>query len=160
MEAAFHGIPVIAMPIHSDQLGNGKRLEAAGVAVRLDKNTLSATYLDRRIASIMRDTNGSFARNVLRLRRIAVVNSQRKHLAAQMIEEVIYDHELRFEHSPHSKEWVSGPVNGVKYFGGVGQELRPMHLQTCNMHMSLMKRNNLDMWILFPLCLPFLLLSS
>lgn len=138
MESAFHGIPVIAMPIDGDQLGNGKRLESAGVAVRLDKNSFSAEDLTNGIKAILRDVDGSFSRNSLRLRRLAHANSSGKEVAARMIEETIYDREL----------------------AGDGEDRRPHHLQTCDARMPWYKRGNLDMWPLFPVCLPFLILAS
>lgn len=144
MEAAYHGVPVIAMPLCADQIGNGRRLEAAGVAVFLDKHTFSAKDLATGIAAVTRDADGSYARNVLRLRRLAHVNSSRKEVAASLIEETIYDREL------------AGPVGDE----GVGRQRRPFHLQTCDTRMSWIKRTNWDVRLLFPFCLPLLTIYS
>lgn len=142
MEAAFHGVPVLAMPIDGDQLGNGKRLAAAGVGVYLDKDAFSARALHQGIAAITRDADGSFARNVLRLRRMAHVNARGKEVAASLIEETIYDREL------------SG-----KEGDGAGRRRPPpraWHLQTCDTRISWVRRTNWDLWLFFPICLPFL----
>jgi hypothetical protein len=153
MEAVYHGVPVIAMPVNGDQLANGKRLEQAGLGFNVDKNRFTAAELSEKIRLITEDVDGSFARNVLRMRRVAAVSSRRKYLAADLIEESIYDHELRFENSPHDGEWkktVGQP------FDGVGRELRPMRLQTAEARMSWVKANNVDMWLacLAVLCIP------
>ncbi|KAK4498030.1 hypothetical protein PRZ48_010686 [Zasmidium cellare] len=152
MEAAFHGVPAIAMGIYGDQLGHAKRLEAAGVAIRLDKNTFTPRELQQAIATIVTDTRGSFARNVLRLRRIAYANAEKKYFAAQMIEEVMYDHKLRFEQHEHPQKCTNVLP---------GRELRPPHLATADMRIrSWWKRTNLDLCLLFPVFLPYLILSS
>ncbi|KAF2173690.1 glycosyltransferase family 1 protein [Zasmidium cellare ATCC 36951] len=156
MEAVFHGVPVIAMGMYGDQFGHAKRLESAGVAIRLEKNIFTAEELEHAIGTIVTDVQGSFARNVLRLRRIAHANAERKYLAAQTIEEVMYDHELRFE-SSHSKS--EGIQNKIKVTAG--RQLRPPHLETADARIpSWMKRTNLDLWLLFPLFLPYLMLTS
>lgn len=147
-EAAFHGVPVIAMPICADQIGNGRRLEAAGVGIYLDKNTFSAQDLAAGIAAIMRDFDGSFARNVLRLRRVAHVCARGKEVAANMIEETIYDRELA------QAMGGGGPGEGERV------KKRPFHLQTCDTRMSWIRRTNWDMWVLFPFCLPLLVIYS
>lgn len=153
MEAVFHGVPVIAMPIYADQLGNGKRLVAAGVGLAAHKDNFTAAELQGKIAEMVDDEKGDFARNVLRLRRIAHANSQRKHLAAQKIEEVLYDHELR--HGSCADGGGSSSGGG----GARKRELRPMHLQTCDVRMSWWRRNNVDLWLAFPLCTPAILVS-
>lgn len=138
MEAAFHGVPVVAMPICADQIGNGRRLEAAGVGVFLDKDRFTSQELFAGIAGIMRDAGGSYARNVLRLRRLAHVNANRKEVAASTIEETIYDREL----------------------SGAGEARRPFHLQTCDTRMGWARRTNWDMWLAFPVCFPFLVVYA
>lgn len=138
MEAAWHGVPVLCMPVDGDQLGNGKRLAAAGVGVYLDKDTFSARELGQGIAALVRDADGHFARNVLRLRRLAHVNARGKEIAASMIEETIYDRELSSGDNPP----------------------RPWHLQTCDTRMSWVRRTNWDLWLAFPFCLPLLVVYA
>ena len=159
-ETVFHGVPVLAMPGYGDQLGHSMRLEAAGAGLRLDKHRFSAQDVEICITRIAKEEAASFARNVLRLRRIAHANSQRKHEAAHMVEELLYDHELRFQIPPHGQEWASDGVNNVYERSVRGRELQPCHLETSDMRMSWIKRDNLDVWILYYVYLPFLLLAS
>lgn len=112
---------MITMGIYGDQLSNNMRLAAAGVAKMISKDdpTLAST-LGAKISHVVEDPEGKYARDVLRLRRIAINASRRKSLATNLVEKVMYDHELRFEGC------------GVER----GRERRPMHLQTTNMRMS------------------------
>ncbi|KAK5173463.1 uncharacterized protein LTR77_002144 [Saxophila tyrrhenica] len=159
-EAAFHGVPVLTLAGYGDQFGHAMRLEAAGVALRLDKHSFTAQDVEAGTSEIVQDKDGMFARNVLRLRRVAHANSQRKHLAAQMIEELLYDHELRFENPPRGREWEASGGDEITQTVGRGRVLRPAHLETCDMRMPWIKRNNLDLWALFPVCAPILTLAS
>lgn len=153
MEAAFHGVPVLAMPIDGDQLGNGKRLAAAGVGVYLDKDAFSARGLARGIAAVARDADGSFARNVLRLRRVAHANARGKEVAASLIEETIYDRELSSSSSSGDKGEGGSGGSGPR---GPPPPPRAWHLQTCDTRMLWVRRTNWDLWLLFPVCLPLL----
>ncbi|KAH7493534.1 hypothetical protein FOMA001_g1481 [Fusarium oxysporum f. sp. matthiolae] len=126
-ETLFHGTPVLAIGYFFDQLCNSARLKAAGVGISLDKSYLTPSSISSAIASIITDKDGSFAMNVRRMQGIATLNSKRKHLATDLIEEVMIDQELRFK-------------NGV--------ELRPMHLQTADMRMPIWKARNWDMWFI------------
>ncbi|EEA25565.1 hypothetical protein TMatcc_006206 [Talaromyces marneffei ATCC 18224] len=132
MEAVFHGVPVVAMPVYGDQLANGKRLEAAGVGINMDRRKFVAEELATNIQTLVRDEGGSFSQNVLRLQRIASANSRRKHVAADRIEEVMYDAELL------SSDKVGKHV-----------ARRPMHLQTPDCRMSWVKANNLDLYLVY-----------
>ncbi|KAF5971822.1 UDP-glucuronosyltransferase 2C1 microsomal [Fusarium bulbicola] len=111
-ETLFHGTPVLAIGYFFDQLCNSARLKAAGVGMSLDKSYLTPSSISSAIAEIINDEDGSFAMNVRRMQGIAALNSKRKHLAADLIEEVMIDQELRLKK---------------------GVELRPMHLQTADM---------------------------
>jgi UDP:flavonoid glycosyltransferase YjiC (YdhE family) len=152
-ESAFHGVPMLALPFYGDQTANSRRAMAAGIALALDKNCFTASELHDKITVLTQDVNGMFARNVLRMQRIVGVTSKRKHLAADMIEEVLYDHELRFEHNPRDEDW--------KASSGVGKELRPMHLQTADSRMSWIKANNWDMWFVYAsvVAVPYVLIK-
>jgi hypothetical protein len=66
------------------------------------------------------------------LQRIASANSRRKHVAADRIEEVMYDAELL------SSDRASKDV-----------ARRPMHLQTPDCRMSWVKANNLDLYLVY-----------
>ncbi|KAF5537430.1 UDP-glucuronosyltransferase 2C1 microsomal [Fusarium mexicanum] len=111
-ETLFHGTSVLAIGYFFDQLCNSARLKAAGVGMSLDKSYLTPSSISSAIADIINDEDGSFAMNVRRMQGIAALNSKRKHLAADLIEEVMIDQELRLKK---------------------GVELRPMHLQTADM---------------------------
>ncbi|KAF9869503.1 cytochrome P450 [Colletotrichum karsti] len=119
-EAAYHGVPVLVLGFMFDQLANGLRLEEAGCGLRLDKTTFTANEVSRSVSSLVNSGNDALMRNVERMRRVATVASRRKGLAADLIEEVMFDHELR---SPE----------------------RPMHLQTADMRMPWWKVRNLDL---------------
>lgn len=131
-ESLFHGVPMIAMGIYGDQLPNSMRLSAAGVAETVSKDDPAlASTLSAKIRHVVEDSEGRYALEVLRLQRIAVSASKRKALAADLVDEVMYDHELRFE------------VDGV----GQRRERRPMYLQTADMRMSWWRVNNVDLWL-------------
>ncbi|KAI4231075.1 MAG: hypothetical protein LQ352_008416, partial [Teloschistes flavicans] len=131
-EALFHGVPMLAMGIYGDQLPNSMRLAAAGVAEALPKDDpCLATTLAEKAARVLEDREGAYARDVLRSRRIAVSASRRKHLAADLVEEVLWD-------------WEGGSRGNE---GSSGRRRRPMHLQTADMRMGWWKGNNLDLWV-------------
>ncbi|CAG9939843.1 unnamed protein product [Clonostachys rosea f. rosea IK726] len=127
-EVAYHGKPALVIPFMFDQLCNAVRLEEAGIGLRLDKFDFTQDEVTSRIALITEDEDGTFARNVLRLRRIARVAARRKHLAADLVEEVLYDDELR-----------RGNKKGVAS--------RPMHLETADVRLSWFKKNNWDLYL-------------
>ncbi|KAG5663736.1 hypothetical protein KAF25_006321 [Fusarium avenaceum] len=126
-ETLFHGTPVLAVGYFFDQLCNSARLAASGVGTSLDKSHVTPSSISSAIANITTDADGLYATNIRRMQRIATLNSKRKHLAADLIEEVMTDQELRFRK---------------------GVELRPMHLQTADMRMSIWKARNWDMLLI------------
>ncbi|KAI8255441.1 UDP-glucuronosyltransferase 1-6 [Colletotrichum sp. SAR 10_98] len=95
-EALFHGTPVLVMGYFFDQLANSARLVESGVGLVMDKFNFTPEGMASRICTIVVDPEGKISRNVERMKRIARVASRRKHFAADMVEEVIHDHELRF----------------------------------------------------------------
>lgn len=123
-ESVYHGIPTVTIGVYFDQLQNAIRLRDAGVSVPLDKHKFTAQDLSHAIATIMRDDSGSFRQNCQRLQQVAGVASRRKFLAADMIEEVLFDHRGR----------RNGPDKG-----------RPLHLQTADMRMPYWKAKNWDL---------------
>ncbi|KAK1716496.1 putative UDP-glucoronosyl and UDP-glucosyl transferase [Colletotrichum lupini] len=125
-ETLFHGKPTLFLGFFFDQLANSARLVEADVGLALDEFDFTATEISDKIGRIVSDVGGSFGRNVERMKRIARVASRRKELAVDIVEEVIFDHELR----------LVG-----------GRALRPMHLQTADMRMSVRKARNWDLWL-------------
>lgn len=98
-----------------DQICNTARLQAGGSAESLDKFTFTSAELCQKILLLIEDKDGNNARNCERLKRIACIAARRRYLGADLIEEVLYDTEMRFKN---------------------GKELRPSHLQTADMRMS------------------------
>jgi hypothetical protein len=95
------------------------------VAESLDKVSFTADEIYCKIKKIVvAEDDGSYHRNVLRMQRIAHIAALRKNHAADLVEEVMYDNELRLDAD--------------------GRELRPMHLQTADSRMSAFKANNWD----------------
>ena len=131
-EALYHGKPVISMGIFSDQIANTDRLAAGGVAECLSKLGFTADELYTKAKKIIiSGDDGPYQRNVLRLKRIAHVAAHRKYYAADLVEELMYDNELRFAPDENGKNL----------------ELRPMHLQTADMRMPAYKAKNWDIFL-------------
>ncbi|KAL9594711.1 MAG: hypothetical protein Q9219_006875 [cf. Caloplaca sp. 3 TL-2023] len=126
-ESVYHGVPTVTIGVYFDQLQNAIRLHDAGVSLPLMKHKFTAEDLSDAIASIIRDQDGCFRQNCERLKNIAEVASRRKYLAADMIEEVLFDHRGR-RSGPDSK--------------------RPLHLQTADMRMPYWKAKNWDLFAL------------
>ncbi|KZZ90042.1 UDP-glucoronosyl and UDP-glucosyl transferase [Ascosphaera apis ARSEF 7405] len=136
-EGLYHGKPMISMGISGDQVANTSRLVANGVAEALSKFNFTADTLYEKAKRILgadahSNNNGTqkhdmstYQRHALRLMRIARVASRRKYHAADLVEEMLYDHELRFDDD--------------------GKELQPMHLQTADMRMPAYKVKNWDL---------------
>ncbi|EFX00160.1 udp-glucosyl transferase family protein [Grosmannia clavigera kw1407] len=134
-EAFFHGTPVLTLGFFFDQLCYSARLAAAGVGLQLNKTDFSSQEICDKVGLIFNDvvdvdgnSHSAITRNMERMRLIARVASHRKHLAADLIEEVLYDTELRVD------------VNG--------HQLRPMHLQMADSRMSVWRAKNWDLWLL------------
>jgi hypothetical protein len=126
-EALYHGKPILSMRIFSDQIANTDRLVAGGVAESLSKMGFTSEELYTKAMKILASgENGSYRRNVLRLKRIAHVAAHRKNHAADLVEELMYNNELRL--------------------GEDGKELRPMHLQSADIRMPAYKAKNWDLY--------------
>ncbi|KAL4811083.1 hypothetical protein BDV18DRAFT_155696 [Aspergillus unguis] len=125
-EALYHGKPMLCMGIFADQIANTARLVAGGVAQAVSKLGFSSEEVYTKARDILTSGDGGYSRDVLRLQRIAHVASRRRYHAADLIEELVYDHELRFDKD--------------------GKELRPMHLQTADMRISAFKAGNWDLY--------------
>ena len=124
-ELTYHGVPAITLAVMTDQTQNALRLRDAGVSIPMARETFTARDLSVSIRTIVQDVDGSFARNVWRMKQIARVCSRRKHVAADLIEEAICDHEGRFVE---------------------GKEVRPMHRQTADVRMAWYRARNWDLW--------------
>ncbi|EEP81157.1 predicted protein [Uncinocarpus reesii 1704] len=124
-EAVFHGVPVVSVAIYFDQLQNAMRLHDAGVGIPLDKHDFNADDLANAVTQVVKDSSGDFRHNCLRLKAIARIASRRKHSGADLIEEVLADHEGRH-------------VDSVCK--------RPMHLQTADVRMPVWKAKNWDLY--------------
>jgi len=124
-EAVFHGVPTVSIAVYFDQLQYAMRLRDAGVSIPLNKSTFTAEELTNAIIAVLVDPTGSITQNVDRLRGLARIASRRKHLAADLIEEVLVDWEGRSK----------GPEAG-----------RPMHLQTADTRISAWRARNWDLW--------------
>jgi hypothetical protein len=122
-EGLYHGKSMVAMGFFFDQISNVPRLVASGTSEALDKFRFTPADVCQKIKLLSEDKDGSYQRNRVRMQRIARAASRRKELGADLIEEVMYDTEGRFD--------------GQK-------ELRPMHLQTADMRMS--KLGSLVCW--------------
>ncbi|KAF2093098.1 putative UDP-glucoronosyl and UDP-glucosyl transferase family protein [Rhizodiscina lignyota] len=142
-EALFHGVPMVSMPVYGDQIQESMRLKAAGVAVEVSKDKFQPADISNAVAVILADPRGEFRRNVHRMQRIAHVAARRKHAAADLIEEHMYDWNLRFEYDPSEKSAAATSLNG-----GRGVELSPMHLQTADARMSWIRSTNMDEWLI------------
>jgi UDP:flavonoid glycosyltransferase YjiC (YdhE family) len=123
-EGLYHGKPMLVMAFYFDQIGNAAKLAASGTSELLHKFRFTPEEVYIKIKAILEDADGAYARNVLRMQRIARVAARRKHLGGDLIEEVLYDTELR----------VVG-----------GKETRPPHLQTADMRMPAYKARNWDL---------------
>ncbi|PGH19324.1 hypothetical protein AJ80_04077 [Polytolypa hystricis UAMH7299] len=129
-EATFHGVPLVTLSVYFDQLQNAMRLRDAGVSLGLDKDTFTADDLSNAVTQVIDDPTGSFQRNSKRMQAISRIASKRKHLAADLIEEVHADHEWRH-------------VDSIS--------TRPPHLQTADVRMPFWKARNWDLYACFAL---------
>ncbi|KAI9778083.1 MAG: hypothetical protein M1839_008387 [Geoglossum umbratile] len=131
-EAIFAGIPTITLPAYFDQAQYAMRLRDAGVSIPLSKSTFTSSDLSTAIATIVNHGRDIMV-NCRRLGGIAAIASRRKYLAADLIEEVLMDHEGRGQ---------EGGGKGVM----VGGRQRGMHLQTADGRMAWWKARNWDLW--------------
>lgn len=92
-EALYHGKPVLALPIASDQFGNAKKLEEqARVALTLDKMDLTVEEILTKMKRLL--TEEEFKINSEQMKLLARINSKGKYRAADLIEFVIRSNEL------------------------------------------------------------------
>uniref|UniRef100_A0A671FGM3 UDP-glucuronosyltransferase n=2 Tax=Rhinolophus ferrumequinum TaxID=59479 RepID=A0A671FGM3_RHIFE len=67
-EAIYHGVPMVGIPIFSDQHDNIIHMKAKGVAVELNMNTMTSADLLSALRTVINDP--SYKRNAMRLSRI------------------------------------------------------------------------------------------
>ncbi len=150
-ESVFHGVPVLGMPIFNDQFKHEKCLRAAGVGLGLDKNSFTPAELCDKLATLVNDPDGTVKRNCVRLKRIAAIQSKKKTYAADLIEELMYDHELRSDWNEHDDEWKTSGQSETDSSRRSRRELRPAHLQTADARMSFWKAQNYDLLFVYAL---------
>jgi UDP:flavonoid glycosyltransferase YjiC (YdhE family) len=105
-EGLIYGKPMIALGIFFDQISNAARLHGGGSAGCLDELTFTSEELCEKIQLVIEDKSGDYARNSVRLQRIAKIAARKKHLGADYIEEVMYDNDLRFVKSREVKPCI------------------------------------------------------
>lgn len=133
LEALFHGVPVLAMPIHGDQFGNSLRCVDAGIGLAIDRFDTTVNEAVIKATTILKDEQGNFKRNVTRMMRIAGTRARvGKQEAAAVVEEAIFDHMGRLTEGPH--------VEREKMVG-----VDAPHLQSPGERMSWWKKRNLDL---------------
>ncbi|KIX00032.1 uncharacterized protein Z518_10959 [Rhinocladiella mackenziei CBS 650.93] len=152
-ESVFHGVPVVGMPIFNDQFKHDKCLHAAGVGLGLDKHSFTDRELCEKISILVNDADGVVQRNCLRLKRIASIQRRKKAYAADLMEEVIYDHELRYNWNEHDDEWKTSGPKVTENDTRCRRELRPAHRQTADARMSFWKAQNYDLFLVYSLVL-------
>lgn len=79
--------------------------------------------------ALLRDEHGTVAQDVERMRRIARVSARKKHYAADLIEELLYD----------------GKFSLATADRGLGRRRRPVHLETADVRMSAWRAKNWDL---------------
>uniref|UniRef100_A0A5F5PYI8 UDP-glucuronosyltransferase n=1 Tax=Equus caballus TaxID=9796 RepID=A0A5F5PYI8_HORSE len=67
-EAIYHGVPMVGIPIFSDQFGNIARLKAKGAAVEVDLHSTTSSNLLNSLKAVI--NNPSYKENAMRLSRI------------------------------------------------------------------------------------------
>lgn len=139
-EALFHGTPMLGLGFFFDQPLNGLRIQEAGVGLALDKAGFSEAEVVDKCRAILEDKHGTFAQDVERMRRIARVSSRKKHHAADLIEEVMYDR--MFSLNPPG---IAEHATRHGHHRPVAERRRPMHLQTADARMSAWRAKNWDL---------------
>jgi hypothetical protein len=92
-ESLFTGTPILALPIAFDQLGNSDKLVSAGVALKLDKLNLRVNDILDKIEFLQKDEQTQI--NLKRLKTLTIINSKRKHRAADLIEYTLHSYALK-----------------------------------------------------------------
>ncbi|KAI2466977.1 UDP-glucosyl transferase family protein [Annulohypoxylon bovei var. microspora] len=131
-EATFHETPMLSIGFFFDQLLNGLRIQEAGVGSALDKANFSEAEILEKSRVLLQDRDGTIAQDVRRMGHVARISARKKEFAADLIEEVLYDH--RFSLVPPGATASES-----------GHRRRPMHLQTADARMSAWRAQNWDL---------------
>jgi hypothetical protein len=91
-ESLYTGTPILALPITFDQPGNAEKLEAAGVALTLDKLNLNVNDILDKIERIQNDEQ--VQSSLKRLKTLIMISSKRKYRAADLIEFTLHSSAL------------------------------------------------------------------
>ncbi|CAG8614809.1 uncharacterized protein OCT59_025516 [Rhizophagus irregularis] len=91
-ESLYTGTPILALPITFDQPGNAEKLELAGVALTLDKLNLDVNDILDKIKRIQNDEQ--IQSSLRRIKTLAIINSNRKYRAADLIEFTLHSSAL------------------------------------------------------------------
>lgn len=67
-EAKFHGVPILAMPVYGDQLGNARQSVADGWAVQLDVDSVTHEQFANAIDEML--ANQTYTENVQRISKL------------------------------------------------------------------------------------------
>ncbi|KAK4118276.1 glycosyltransferase family 1 protein [Parathielavia appendiculata] len=139
-EAVYAGVPLVTVAVYFDQLQNAMRLRDTGVAIALNKDTLKADQVQDAIERLAEDLarGGPITASTERMQRIAHIAARRKHLAADLIEEVLVDWEGRRK---EERAWLGNLTRGGRRYSPRG-----MHLQTADARMPWWKAKNWDLW--------------
>ncbi|XP_018016416.1 UDP-glucuronosyltransferase 2B16 [Hyalella azteca] len=108
-EAAYHGVPVLALPIALDQHKNAKKLEALGVAKILDWRTVTADQIVGAATELT--TDKMFAEKMREISRVLRDEKERPgDVAAGWVEHAILHREAPRLQLPYGPEqlWVLG----------------------------------------------------
>lgn len=130
---------MLAMGVFFDQISNVPPLVASGISEALNQFRFTPEEFCQKIKLLSEDMMDYTSATAYVFSGIARAASRRKELGADLIEEVMYDTEGRFD--------------GEK-------ELRPMHLETADMRMSKFKAKNWDLWLVGLVTLGVLPLAS
>jgi hypothetical protein len=106
-ESLYTGTPMLVLPFGADQMGNGEKLKAAGVALTLNKLNLDVNDILSKLEFLLKDEN--IKRNSKRLEILAKINSKRKHRAADLIEYILHSNSLNEDEKVNEeflKEWI------------------------------------------------------
>ena len=108
-EAAYHGVPLVALPLMSDQYTNAKQAATLGMAVTLDLKTLSEKNIEHAIQQIM--TNPFYRAEAER--RSRVMKDQETH----PLDRAVYwtEYIIRHEGAPHLKSTVT-KLSTMQYY--------------------------------------------
>ncbi|RGB41371.1 Glycosyltransferase Family 1 protein [Rhizophagus diaphanus] len=104
-ESLYTGTPMLVLPFGGDQMGNAQRLETAGIALSLYKNSLDVNDILNKIDFLLKDEH--IKKNSKRMKYLARINSNRKYRAADLIEYVLYSSDLdEYLGDAFLKEWI------------------------------------------------------